>query len=200
MPGVQSFADPDEAALRVAFEYLTALEGPMWKGIRGLGLAYSYRLFSSPEQGDVTFGLYRSSQLIGAFEKAKSIVGEILDGVCSFEPESVEAAKAGVVYSLIARESTVSAAAQQSFINKQFRRAGRDYSRTLLKRIASVSVSDLKYVVNKYLADGFKGRNCRIAIATPAAKAKEIAEFFERAFDEAAEVNRVESLDDFFTL
>ena len=32
-----------------AQEYLTALEGPFWKQIRGLGLAYSYGISAAPE-------------------------------------------------------------------------------------------------------------------------------------------------------
>ena len=34
----------------MAIEYLTALEGPFWKNIRGLGLSYSYSITASPEE------------------------------------------------------------------------------------------------------------------------------------------------------
>jgi len=43
-PCVTDYSNPDIAAIMVYIQYLTQLEGPMWKQIRGQGLSYHYQL------------------------------------------------------------------------------------------------------------------------------------------------------------
>ncbi len=46
----------------------------MWRQIRGMGLSYHYSMSASPESGKLTFVLYKSSQLVRAYEVAMEIM------------------------------------------------------------------------------------------------------------------------------
>mmetsp|Transcript_12821 Transcript_12821/g.26017 ORF Transcript_12821/g.26017 Transcript_12821/m.26017 type:complete len:1025 (-) Transcript_12821:1513-4587(-) len=195
--GIPSFGHPDEAPLRVLFEYLTALEGPMWTGIRGLGLAYSYSLSVSPEENAIVFTLYRSSQLVSAYQASIEMLTSFKDGSSSFDPKGIEAAKAGVAYSLIQRQSSGSSAAQQNFLSRQFRGIDGDYAHQLFPRVEQVTEQDLTRVLETYLARALRGVETRISVACPALKVDEIASFFHA---QGYTPEKIDCLDQFFAL
>ena len=72
--GLNSFIHEDVQPLKVVIQLLTATEGPFWKKIRGLGYAYGNSLYIDVQEGLLTFGIDRSTNLPKAFEAAKEIV------------------------------------------------------------------------------------------------------------------------------
>ena len=46
----------------------------MWRQIRGMGLSYNYRMYCSPESGQMYFQLFKSSQLVQAYQVAREIM------------------------------------------------------------------------------------------------------------------------------
>lgn len=55
-------------------QYLTQCEGPLWRGIRGEGLAYGANIYVQPDKKLLTLSLYRGSQINQAYEETKKIV------------------------------------------------------------------------------------------------------------------------------
>jgi len=64
----------DYAAILVTIQYLTAIEGDLWRKVRGLGLAFGYDMTVSPEQGLLLFTLYKSADLCMAYQEAQDII------------------------------------------------------------------------------------------------------------------------------
>ena len=57
-PGLKAY-DANRAALLVAIEYLTALEGDFWVKLRGAGLTYSYSISDSTDSNLLKFSLFK---------------------------------------------------------------------------------------------------------------------------------------------
>ena len=57
-PGIKAY-DANRAALLVAIEYLTALEGDFWVKLRGAGLTYSYSIGDSTDSQLLKFSLFK---------------------------------------------------------------------------------------------------------------------------------------------
>lgn len=62
------FGHEDTAPMLVAIELLCSIEGPMWREVRGLGLAYSFGMHGDADEGLVYFSLSRSSNVPKAFQ------------------------------------------------------------------------------------------------------------------------------------
>lgn len=59
--------------LMLFMQYLTQLEGPFWRQIRGQGLAYGYQMYVNLHEQLLYFTLYRATNVISAFNQFKSI-------------------------------------------------------------------------------------------------------------------------------
>ena len=71
---ITEFDHADVPALFVLIEFMTATEGPLWRNIRGKGLSYSYGIRLNVELGLLSFHLFRSSQLVEAYQASIDII------------------------------------------------------------------------------------------------------------------------------
>lgn len=55
-------------------QYLSQTEGPLYRGVRGKGLAYGSNIYVRPDKKMISLSIYRSADLIRAYEQSKKIV------------------------------------------------------------------------------------------------------------------------------
>lgn len=139
--------DKTLAILRVTCEYLTALEGPLWKRLRGMGLSYSYNMRSDVETGLLTFQLYKSTNPIGAWQEAQNILQEFASEQVKLDATWLESAKSGLAYSILSEQETPLAAAAQPL---------RDYLKGVPFGFNQRQLRAVKEVTLEQVAEGIK--------------------------------------------
>ena len=174
-----SLTDPrhqDVPALLLVIQYLTQLEGPMWRQIRGAGLAYGYGINLSTGKGQLYFTLYKSTHPVKAYEEGKRIIMSHVSGEEAWDPLQVEAAKSSLIFELIEKEKSIGDVVTQSLISF-FRGVDRDYNRRLLELVNQVTIEDMNRVGREYLAQLFHD-NTRTAVVCNPSKVQEYSQLF----------------------
>jgi Zn-dependent M16 (insulinase) family peptidase len=194
-PGPTEWDDPDIAPLMVLNEYLTTMEGPFWKLLRGMGLAYSYAIRHRPEQGLLYFVLYKSVSIPKAYQQARNIIDRFIKKEVEFESTGVAAAKSSSIFSIISREETAPAAAAYSLLNYLFH-APYDTNKRMLEKVQEVTLDDLHRVLNKHLAPLFDPVQTNVSVTTNPTNTDEIKEFFETKMDK--KIDLVVSVEDHY--
>ncbi|KAF4518639.1 hypothetical protein B566_EDAN005966 [Ephemera danica] len=178
-PGLQGFMHDDLAPLLVFLQYLTQLEGPMWKQVRGQGLAYSYNMFPEPNEGMLYFTLYRATNVVAAFNESKSVVECQLKKDAVWETSLLESARSSLVYEVVEREKSVGDVVAQSLLS-YFKKVSHDYNKEMVRRIFAVTAEDLKRVGPKYITPLFTPGSGYTSIVCHPSKVEEVAAAFNQ--------------------
>ena len=88
-PSLTDPQHPDLPAVMLAIQYLTQLEGPMWRQIRGAGLSYGYGINVNTNKGQIYFTLYKSTNPGRAFDEGKRIIMSHVEGQEPWDPLQV---------------------------------------------------------------------------------------------------------------
>ena len=176
-PSLTSPRDSDLPALMLAIQYLTQLEGPMWRQIRGAGLAYGYSILVSTNKGQIYFTLFKSTNPFRAYEEGKRIIMTHISGQEPWDPLQVEAAKSSLIFELVEKEKSIGEVIHESLLSF-FRGVDREYSRNFLELVNNVTIEDLNRVGPKYLAPLFSSHS-RTAIVCNPSKVEEIGNDFK---------------------
>lgn len=192
-PGPTAWDDPDIPPLMVLNEYLTTMEGPFWKQLRGMGLSYSFAIRHKKEHGMLYFVLFKSVSIPKAYQQAYTIVEKFIKKEMEFDKTSVAAAQSSAIFTVVSQEGTAPDAAKSSLLN-YLHQAPFDANKRMLKKIQEVTVDDLHRVLVKHFGPLFDPKQTNISITTNPNNAVEIKEFFETKMGKKVKV--VSSVDE----
>lgn len=136
---------PDLPALRVFINYLTQLEGPLYRQVRGTGLSYHYDIQASVGDGLMYFTLYKSTQLVQAYATVAKIINSHMDGSEEIQDDLLESAKSTSIFEIIRREKSAADKSLQSLLC-YVKNLNINYNRDFIKKVAAVTKEDLRRV------------------------------------------------------
>ncbi|XP_076642310.1 uncharacterized protein C05D11.1 [Halictus rubicundus] len=174
---INNYQHIDLAPLRVCLQYLTQLEGPMWKLIRGQGLSYGYNIYVNANEGLLYLSFYRSTNVIVAYKEAKSIVNmHITEN--KWEKLLFESAKSSLIFEIIEKEQSVGDLVQHSLLS-HFKNVPHNYTQKMVQRISAVKIEDMGRMATKYLTPLFDPNECKTTIVCHPSKVQEIGDAFK---------------------
>ncbi|XP_055534540.1 uncharacterized protein C05D11.1-like [Wyeomyia smithii] len=175
---IRDFNDKDFAPLLLFLQYLTQLEGSLWRQIRGQGFSYGYNIVPRPNEGLLYFTLYRASNVVAAYKEAKSITEKQLQENAKWDPTLLESARSSLIFEIIAREKSIGNVVTQSFLSS-FKEVSAGYNQALVQQVGNVTEADLARVGNKYVGRLFSSE-AKTAIVCHPDKAADVAAAFRQ--------------------
>ncbi|KAF2185134.1 zinc metalloprotease-like protein [Zopfia rhizophila CBS 207.26] len=179
--GPDSYTSPQLPPLMVALAYLDAVEGPMWQSIRGTGLAYGTNFFRDVETGLLKFRIYKSPNAFSAYQKAKAVVKEYIDGRREFEKLALEGAISSLVREFVDEKATITDAARGGFVDLVVRGVGKDWSDWVLREVRKVGVEDVRRILKEIVAGVFEPERADLVVTCGSVMVEGLKKNFEEA-------------------
>ncbi|XP_050076146.1 uncharacterized protein C05D11.1-like [Anopheles maculipalpis] len=176
--GITDFNDPDLVPLLLFLQYMTQLEGPLWKQIRGQGFAYGYNILPRPNEGLLYFTLYRASNVVAAYQEAVSIMEKQVGEGAEWDATLLESARSSLIFEIIARENSIEKVVNTCMLTS-FKGVPVGYNQSLVRQVGKVTKEDLQRVGNRYVKHLFSGADTCTAIVCHPDKAGDIASAFK---------------------
>lgn len=179
--GPAELQDPRVPALMVAISYLDAVEGPLWTAVRGTGLAYGTYFSRAINSGHVTYTIFRSPDAFKAFAASKEVLNRFILGETSFDTLALEGAISSIVLEFANGQSTMTAAAQESFVRQVIRDLPNDWNDVILKKVRTVDVEQIKQAMKDILLPVLTPESANLFI-TCAAVMQEVSDSYRPCF------------------
>ncbi|OBT70395.1 hypothetical protein VE03_00157 [Pseudogymnoascus sp. 23342-1-I1] len=178
-PGPTSYTDPRIPALLVAVAYLDAVEGPLWRAVRGTGLAYGTSFSRDVDGGFMQFRVYRSPDAHKAFARSRDVVAAFASGKEALERSLLEGAVSAIVVSLADEQATMAMAAQMNFVNGVVRGVEEGYNEELLRKVRAVGEEEVRKVMGEVLVRCFEPGRANVVVTCAPVVAEAIVKGFE---------------------
>lgn len=170
------YLDPKLLPLLVAIEYLTAVEGPLWREIRGTGLAYGAEVMQNVDAGYLYFSVYRASDGAAAWRAARKIVTDIVaQGAAGLDPLAVADCTAQMVNLMANLQSNSLDASVVKVVDNVFRQRGPNYTARVIERLKTVTAEDVVGAMSTYVAAVFDSDKSMISSAVPGGRGDEFS-------------------------
>lgn len=192
VPGISSYSHPDLPAIMVLIQYLTQLEGPMWRQIRGLGLAYNFSVSVKPEEGLIFLLLFKCSHVVSAYKEAKRILNDHISGKESWDAALLDSARSSLIFEIIDHEKNLPDVCHESLLS-YFRGVESNFNRTMLQKVSEVTVQELNDVGAKYFRSLVSGEHARCSVCCNSSKVDEVVHGFKDASCELEVLPSLES-------
>ncbi|KAF2454784.1 metallopeptidase [Lineolata rhizophorae] len=179
--GPTSYDDASLPALMVALAYLDAVEGPMWVGVRGTGLAYGTYFTRSVDVGLLAFRIYRSPDAFKAYRVARDVVEGYIDGTRELEKHALEGAVSSIVTAFAGEQDNMIGAATVAFVDEVVKGVGKGWNDEMLKKVRQVKMEEIRTVLKELVLPVFEPSSANLIVTC----AEIMKEGLKKNFEEA---------------
>ncbi|KAG7311658.1 hypothetical protein JYU34_002712 [Plutella xylostella] len=167
-----------EAALLLALHYFTQLEGPMWRMIRGPGLTYGCGVRTAANEERIVFSLYRATNVVAAYSKAKQIIQDYLAAPV-FDEDLFASAKSTAIFEVVEQEKCPADVVSQSLLNYLYR-VEPTYKSELVCALAAVTPAQAHEAAARWLPGLFDPAQATLGVVCHPSKVKDIQAAFAK--------------------
>lgn len=153
VPCAIDWHDDAYVPLQLFMQFLTQLEGPFWRQIRGQGFAYGYNMTVKLNSQLLFFTLYRATNVIAAFKQFKAITEAQLSDDALWDAELLESARSSLIFEWVEREKCVNDVVWANLVSCCFLKAEpiSDVNQSNIKKLKNVTIDEIKAAGIKYV-------------------------------------------------
>ncbi|EGV63335.1 hypothetical protein CANTEDRAFT_98473 [Yamadazyma tenuis ATCC 10573] len=174
------YLEDDIFKIALASEYLNAVEGPLWRGLRGTGLCYGTSVSRNIETGYLNYSIYSSTDVEQAWSTSKKIISHYGNGTSKFEKSKVEDSISAIMNGLANGQSNLFDASMVKVADNVFRNRGPNYRAKLVAKLKTITEEELVSVMNKYFKKLFEPEHSIVFTSIPSSKGEQVQSFFQK--------------------